>query len=214
MSLLFNMLSRFVITFLPRSSVFYFHDCSHHLQWFWSPPKQSRPLFSLFPHLFAHDVMGPDAMTLVFLMLSFKPTHSSQTIPKFRRGRTISQFIVLSPVSPWFQKKSQENYRPLDSLVSLMNIDAEIHSEILANKIQATCKKDIPRSHRIIHNHNPEMQGWFSIWESINFWYYANRIKGRNHIITSTDTVKVFGRFWNPFSDKNVQQIRSVPKVW
>ena len=100
-------------------------------------------------------------------------THSSQTIPKFRRGRNISQFIVLSPVSPWFQKKSQENYRPLDSLVSLMNIDAEIHSEILANKIQATCKKDIPRSHRIIHNHNPEMQGWFSIWESINFRYYA-----------------------------------------
>ena len=32
MSQLFNMLSRLVITFLPRSSVFYFHDCSHHLQ--------------------------------------------------------------------------------------------------------------------------------------------------------------------------------------
>lgn len=71
-----------------------------------------------------------------------------------------------------------------------MNIDAEIPSEILANKIQATCKKDTPRSYRIIHNHNPEMQGWFSIWESINFPYYANRIKGRNHIITSIDTVK------------------------
>ena len=38
MSLLFNMLSRLVITFLPRS-VFYFHDCNHHLQWFWSPQK-------------------------------------------------------------------------------------------------------------------------------------------------------------------------------
>ena len=32
MSLLFNMLSRLVITFLPRSSVFIFHACSHHLQ--------------------------------------------------------------------------------------------------------------------------------------------------------------------------------------
>ena len=40
MSLLFNMLSRLVITFLPRSiSVFLFHGCSHHLQWFWSPKK-------------------------------------------------------------------------------------------------------------------------------------------------------------------------------
>ena len=32
MSLLFNMLSRLVITFLPRSSVFSFHGCNHHLQ--------------------------------------------------------------------------------------------------------------------------------------------------------------------------------------
>ena len=38
-SLLFNMLSRLVITFLPRSKRFLFLGCSHHLQWFWSPPK-------------------------------------------------------------------------------------------------------------------------------------------------------------------------------
>ena len=36
MSLLFNMLSRLVMAFLPRS-VFYFHGFSHHPQWFWSP---------------------------------------------------------------------------------------------------------------------------------------------------------------------------------
>ena len=54
MSLLFNMLSRMVIDFLPRSKRFFlFHGCSHHLQWFWSPPKQSQPLFPLFLHLFA-----------------------------------------------------------------------------------------------------------------------------------------------------------------
>ena len=38
MSLLFNMLSRLVIAFLPRS-VFSFHGCSHHLQWYWRPKK-------------------------------------------------------------------------------------------------------------------------------------------------------------------------------
>ena len=38
MSLLFNMLSRLVIAFLPRR-IFQFHGCSHHLQWFWSPRK-------------------------------------------------------------------------------------------------------------------------------------------------------------------------------
>ena len=32
MSLLFNMLSRLVITFLPKVRVFSFHGCSHHLQ--------------------------------------------------------------------------------------------------------------------------------------------------------------------------------------
>ena len=32
MSLLFNMLSRVVIAFLPRSRVFQFHGCSYHLQ--------------------------------------------------------------------------------------------------------------------------------------------------------------------------------------
>ena len=53
MSLLFNMLSRLVITFLPRSK---------HLliSWLWSPsavilesPKSTLSLFPLFPHLFA-----------------------------------------------------------------------------------------------------------------------------------------------------------------
>ena len=37
MSLLLNMLSRLVITFLPSRKQF--HGFSHHLQWFWSPEK-------------------------------------------------------------------------------------------------------------------------------------------------------------------------------
>ena len=36
MSLLFNMLSRLVITFLPRNKRLLFHNCSLHPQWFWS----------------------------------------------------------------------------------------------------------------------------------------------------------------------------------
>ena len=39
MSLLLNMLSRLVITFLPRSKRLLIHGCNHHLQWFWSPQK-------------------------------------------------------------------------------------------------------------------------------------------------------------------------------
>ena len=39
MSLLFNMLFRLVITFLPRSKRLLISGCNHHLQWFWSPKK-------------------------------------------------------------------------------------------------------------------------------------------------------------------------------
>ena len=39
MSMLSNMLSRFITAFLSRSKHLLFHGCSHHLQWFWSPPK-------------------------------------------------------------------------------------------------------------------------------------------------------------------------------
>ena len=66
MSLLFNMLSRFVITFLPRSK---------HLliSWLQSPsavilePKKikSDTVSTVSPSI-SHEVMGPDAMILVF----------------------------------------------------------------------------------------------------------------------------------------------------
>ena len=39
MSLLFNMLSRLIITFLPRSKCLLISWRNHHLQWFWSPEK-------------------------------------------------------------------------------------------------------------------------------------------------------------------------------
>ena len=59
-SLLFNMLSRFVIAFLLRSkcfliwaSAFQFHGDSHSLQWFWSPRKENLSLLPLFSFLFA-----------------------------------------------------------------------------------------------------------------------------------------------------------------
>ena len=50
MSLLFNMLSRLVITFLPRSKHLLISCCSHHLQWFWSQKKnQVSHYFHCFP---------------------------------------------------------------------------------------------------------------------------------------------------------------------
>ena len=47
MSLLFNTLSRFCITFLPKAIGSWFHGYSHHLPWCWSPRKGN---LSLLPH--------------------------------------------------------------------------------------------------------------------------------------------------------------------
>ena len=69
MSLLFNTLSRLVIAFLPRTK----YLLISWLQWFWSPPQIKSATFS--PSI-CHEVMGPDAVILIFWMLSFKPTFS------------------------------------------------------------------------------------------------------------------------------------------
>ena len=78
MSLLFNMLSRFVIAFLPRSKCLL-------ISWLQSPsavilePKKIKSvIISIISIacLFACEVMGTDATILVFRMLSFKPAFS------------------------------------------------------------------------------------------------------------------------------------------
>ena len=48
MSLPFNMLSRLVIAFLPRSKCLLISWLSHHLQWFWSPQNKVFHCFHCF----------------------------------------------------------------------------------------------------------------------------------------------------------------------
>ena len=47
--LLFNMLSKLVITFLPRSKCLLISWLHHHLQWFWSPKTKAWHCFHCFP---------------------------------------------------------------------------------------------------------------------------------------------------------------------
>ena len=70
MSLLLNMLSRLVITFLPRSKrllISWLQSLSAMI----SEPKKREPVTVsiVFPSI-CHEVMGLDAMILVFLMLN------------------------------------------------------------------------------------------------------------------------------------------------
>ena len=76
MSLLFNMLSRLVITFLPRSKhllILWLQSLSAVI---WEPRKIKSVTVTTVSPSICHEVMGPDAMILVFWMLSFKPTFS------------------------------------------------------------------------------------------------------------------------------------------
>ena len=76
MSLLFNILSRFVITFLPRSKRLLISWLQSPSAVILEPNKIKSVTVSTISPSICHEVMGPDAMILVFWMLSFKPTFS------------------------------------------------------------------------------------------------------------------------------------------
>ena len=85
MCLLFNMLSSLVIAFLPRNKCLNFMAAVIICSDFGAPQNKSLSLFPLFPHLFNHEVMGPDAMVLVFWMLSFKSAFSLSSFTFIKR---------------------------------------------------------------------------------------------------------------------------------
>ena len=93
--LLFSVLSRLVITFLPRSK-------HHFISWLQSPsvvilePKKIKSV-TVSPSI-CHEVTGPDAMILVFWMLNFKPTlHSPLSLSsRFFSSSLLSAIRMLS----------------------------------------------------------------------------------------------------------------------
>ena len=66
MSLLFNMLSRFVITFLLRSKHLLISWLQSPSALILEPPKIKLVTVSIVSPSIYHEVMGPDAMILVF----------------------------------------------------------------------------------------------------------------------------------------------------
>ena len=76
MSLLFNMLSRLVITFLPRSTGLLISWLQSSSAVILEPPKIKSDTVSTVSPSISQEVMEPDAMILVFWTLSFKPTFS------------------------------------------------------------------------------------------------------------------------------------------
>ena len=96
MSLLFNILSRLIITFLSRSKCLL-------ISWLWSPsavilePKKIKSV-TVSPCI-CQEVMGPDAMILVFWMLSFKPPFSLSSFTFIKRLFSSSSLSAIRVVS-------------------------------------------------------------------------------------------------------------------
>ena len=77
LSLLFNILSRFVIVFLPRSKHLLISWLQSPSAVILEPKKIKSAAASTFPPSICHEVMGQAATTLSFGMLSFKPAFHS-----------------------------------------------------------------------------------------------------------------------------------------
>ena len=71
MSLLFNMLSRLVIAFLPRSKCVLIEWLQSPSAVILEPPKIKSLIVSIVSPSICHELMGLDAMTLVFLNVEF-----------------------------------------------------------------------------------------------------------------------------------------------
>ena len=74
MSLLFNMLSKLVITFLPRSECLLISSLQSSSAVILEPKKIKSATVSTVSPSICREMVRPDAMILVFWMLSFKPT--------------------------------------------------------------------------------------------------------------------------------------------
>ena len=98
MSLFFNMLSRLVITFLPRSKCLL-------ISWLQSPsavilePRKIKSATVSSFAIYLREVMGPDAVILVFWMLRFKPTFSLSSFTFIKRLFSSSSFYAIRVVS-------------------------------------------------------------------------------------------------------------------
>ena len=103
MSLLFNMLSKLVITFPPRSKHLLISWLQSPSAMILEPRKIKSLIISVSPSISYHEVMGPDAMILVFWMLSLKPTFSLCFFTFIKRlfsSSSLSSIRVVSSAYP------------------------------------------------------------------------------------------------------------------
>ena len=99
MSLLLNMLSRLVITLLPRSKHLLISWLQSPSAVILQPPKIKFDTVSTVSPSISHELMGPDAMIFVFWILSFKSTFSLSSFTFIKRLFSFSSLSAIRVVS-------------------------------------------------------------------------------------------------------------------
>ena len=80
----------------------------------------------------------------------------------------------------------------------------QILNKILANKIQ-------PHIKNLIHHDRvgfiTAMKGFFNICKSINVIHHIDKLKDKNHMISSIDAEKAFDKIQHPFMIETLQKM-------
>ena len=74
----------------------------------------------------------------------------------------------------------------------------------MSNHIQQYLKKIINHDHV---GFTPGMQGWYNIHKSINVLHHINKMKDKNHMITSIDAEKAFDNIQHLFVIKTLSKV-------
>ena len=108
--------------------------------------------------------------------------------------------ITLVPKQDKDATHTQDKYRA----ISLMNIDAKVLNQSLANRIQQYIE-------RIMHHGQVSLisrvLGFFSICKSNNVIHHINKLKDKIHIVISIDAEKAFDKIQQQFIIKTLHKV-------